>query len=168
MATMSSREEAVVLAVNTSTGGIPKHPVQVAQVVPAGLQGDLHDHAKHDKPERAITLMDVELLEELSGEGYDLAPGTIGENITVRHLDVQGLAAGDMLHFSGGVELELVEPRRPCFVLDSIDETLKTAIVGRCGFLARVERTGELRPGESITVVAAGASADVADQGTPV
>ena len=167
MAAMSSREEAVVLAVNTSPGGIPKLPVPVAQVVPAGLQGDLHDHAKHDTPERAITLMDAELLEELSGEGYDLAPGTIGENITVRHLDVQACAAGDVLQFSGGVELELVEPRRPCFVLDSIDETLKTAIVGRCGFMARVVRTGELRPGESITVVPAAAAADARDQGTP-
>ena len=79
-------------------------------------------------------------------------PGAMGENLTVQDLDVQSLHVGDRLTFSGGVALELTEERRPCFVLDSIDATLKKTVIGRCGYLAKVLTPGTLRPGESIGV----------------
>jgi MOSC domain-containing protein YiiM len=44
----------------------------------------------------------------------------------------------------------LVEPRKPCFVLDAVDPTLKDAVVGRCGFLARVVQTGTIEPGQQV------------------
>ena len=52
----------------------------------------------------------------------------------------------------GGVVIELVEPRKPCFVLDTISPQLKTDIVGRCGYLARVITQGNLCAGESISI----------------
>ena len=54
------------------------------------------------------------------------------------------------------VEIELVESRKPCFVLDPLGENLKTVIVGRCGYLARVITEGTFFPGETITVNKAG------------
>lgn len=143
---------ATITAVCLSPGGIPKLPVDCARVTVDGLEGDGRNHAKHVKPERAISLQDVELLDDLRAEGYDVSPGAIGENLTVRDLNVQGLSVGTRLRLSGGVVLELTEPRKPCFVLDSIDPKLKDDVIDRCGYMARVVTEGEVRPGETIEV----------------
>lgn len=142
----------IILAVCVSPGGIPKLPVDCARVTVAGLEGDGRDHAKHSKPERAVSIQDVELLDDLRTEGYDVSPGAIGENLTVRGLNVQNLEPGTRLHLSGGVVVELTAPRKPCFVLDSIDPKLKEDIIDRCGYMARVVTEGEVRPGETIEV----------------
>lgn len=143
---------AEVVAVCTSPGGVPKLPLASAEVRTDGLVGDAHDHDKHRSPKRAVSIQDLEILEALNAEGFALEPGTIGENLTVRGLHVQALSVGDHLHFEEGPVLELSEPRKPCFVLDKIDPMLKEVIVGRCGFMARVVKEGELKPGQRVLV----------------
>ncbi|MBC8523163.1 MAG: MOSC domain-containing protein [Phycisphaerales bacterium] len=143
---------AIVLSVNVSTGGIPKIPVEKCCVTVDGLAGDGRDHDKHVCSDRAVSLIDREVLDQLSKEGYEVCPGAVGENLTVEELDVQSLSPGDMLTFSGGLVIELVESRRPCFVLDPLGEELKKDIVGRCGYLAKVIVENEISPGETITV----------------
>jgi len=147
-----SEKPAELLAVCISPGGIPKRPVGAARVEERGLVGDGRDHAKHAKPERAVSIQDDELLDELRREGYAVSWGTMGENLTVRRLSVQELPAGTRLRFSGGLEVELTGPRKPCFVLDSIDPRLKEDVVARCGSMARVVRAAVVRPGETIEV----------------
>ncbi len=139
-----------VIAVNISGGGIPKLPVPVAHVTMSGLEGDAHDHAKHNTPLQAICLINGEILDDLRAEGFDVGPGATGENLTVRGLDVEALEPGDLLRLSGGVQLEYTKKRKPCFVLDAIHEDLKDAIRGRCGGYAKVIEGGEIRPGETI------------------
>ncbi len=146
------RSHAVVVAVCISPGGVPKHPVESATLGVEGLEGDGHAHKKHCRPERALSIQDIELLEDLKGEGYPVGPGLIGENVTVRGLHVQKLAAGDRLCFEGGAVVELTQPRRPCFVLDAVHPELQEAVRDRCGFLARVVQTGRLHTGQRITV----------------
>jgi MOSC domain-containing protein YiiM len=148
--------------VNTSGGGIPKSPVPQAEVTSRGLAGDGHNHDKHNTPTQAVSLIDVEDLDDLRTEGFDVFPGATGENLTLRGLDIDSLSVGDRLRFTDGVELELTKARNPCYVLDAIDPELKKAIVGRCGYLARVVCTGVIRPGETIQVVHAGAEAEQA------
>ena len=149
---------ATVIAVNVSRGGLPKQPVTTAHVDMNGLCGDDHEHEKHRRPDRAVTIQDIELLDELRLEGYPVAPGLMGENLTVRGLGVQSLSPGDRLFFVGGPVLELTQVRKPCYVLDQIDPKLKETVVGRCGFLARVVQPGDLQPGQSITVERGGRS----------
>ncbi|MHC4948134.1 MAG: MOSC domain-containing protein, partial [Planctomycetota bacterium] len=117
-----------VVSVNVSSGGIPKHPIERGRVTEGGLEGDAHDHAKHDTPLQAISLIDLEDLDDLRGEGFDVYPGATGENITAAGLEVDELEVGDVLRFSGGVELELTKRRKPCFVLDAISPRLKEVI----------------------------------------
>lgn len=143
---------ATVLSVNVSRGGIPKTPVPAARVGTAGLEGDAHDHAKHDTPLQAMCLIDVEDLEDLAAEGFDVVAGSTGENVTVRGLDLDAREVGDRLRFSGGVEVELTKRRKPCYVLDAIDPRLKEVVVGRLGYYARVLVEGDLAPGETIEV----------------
>jgi molybdopterin synthase catalytic subunit len=146
------RENAVVVAVNISAGGIPKRSVPEARATLEGLEGDLHDHEKHRRADRAISVQDLELLDELRAEGYLVGPGLMGENLTVQDLHVQALSVGDRLQFDAGPVLELTAIRKPCFVLDQIDPKLKETVVGRCGFMAKVLETGVLRPGQRISV----------------
>lgn len=141
-----------VISINTSPGGIPKRPIERADVTVDGIAGDDHEHDKHLGPQNAISLIDVEDLEDFKREGFDVYPGAMGENITVRDLNVDTLQPGDTLRFTGGVIIELVKARKPCFVLDSIDPQLKKEVVGRCGFIAKVNTPGTMQPGETIEV----------------
>ncbi len=142
--------EARVIAVCISNGGVPKRPLEAGTVTKAGVEGDGHAHAKHIRPERAISILDIEIMRDLVDEGFQLQPGTTGENLTVEGLHVQQMQPGMLLDI-GNVTLQLEEPRRPCFVLDVIHPTLKEAIVGRCGYMASVVRGGTIRPGMLIT-----------------
>ncbi len=142
----------VVVAVCTSAGGVPKLAVPRCDLTADGLVGDAHDHEKHCKPHRAVSIQDVELLDELKGEGYPVGPGMMGENLTVRGLHVQSLSPGARLRFHDGPTLELTEVRTPCFVLDVIHPQLKDVVVGRCGFLAKVVTLGTFTTGQRITV----------------
>jgi MOSC domain-containing protein YiiM len=141
-----------VISINISPGGIPKTPVDEADVTVDGLAGDAHNHEKHRGPINAISLIDVEDLADFCDEGFEVYPGAMGENVTVRGLSVDSLHPGDRVRFSGGVEIELVKARKPCYVLDSISPQLKKDVVGRCGFIAKVVSAGTLRPGETIEV----------------
>lgn len=141
-----------VLSINVSTGGIPKIPVDSCAVTFDGLEGDGRDHDKHRTRDRAISLIDREILDQLTIEGYEVPWGAVGENITVEDLHVQILEPNDRLIFSGGVVIELFESRRPCFVLDPLGVNLKKDIVGRCGYLARVLTEGLITSGETIQI----------------
>lgn len=146
-------ESPVVIAVCVSAGGIPKHRVPGAEVGFSGLVDDGHAHEKHIRPDRAILIQDVEKLDELRREGFELGPGAMGENVTVRNLNVQAMTPGTRLRFENGPLIELTEPRRPCFVLDQIDSRLQTAVVGRCGFLGRVIECGPVHEGQRIQIL---------------
>ena len=143
---------ATIVSVNVSAGGIPKLPVNEAEVTPGGLAGDGHDHDKHNTPLQAISIFDLEDLEDLRVEGYDVSPGILGENLTVKGLETDELKPGDRLRLSGGVELEFTKLRKPCFVLDAVSPDLKEVIKGRCGGYAKVITAGAVRAGETIDV----------------
>ena len=148
----------VVVAVCISPGGVPKLPQPSVPVNAEGLEGDGRDHAKHNKPSRAVSLFDEEILQQLCREGYELAPGSVGENITLRGVNVQAMSPGTVLQM-GDVQIRLEEPRKPCFVLDAIDPKLQHDIAGRCGYLASVVQGGELKPGVRVDVKSEPASA---------
>lgn len=146
-----SEKTPVVISVNLSDGGIPKTPQPEVDVETSGILGDEHDHKKHYKLTRALSLFDEERMHELCEEGYELVPGAIGENITFRHLHVQEMQPGTILEM-GEVIIRLEEPRKPCYVLDAVDDRLKDEIVGRCGYMASVVQEGKLTPGTLVVV----------------
>ncbi|MCL6502264.1 MAG: MOSC domain-containing protein [Pirellulales bacterium] len=141
-----------VVAVCVSAGGIPKLPTEQVLIQQDGLEGDRHAHAKHCRPDRAVSLLDVEVMQELVAEGFPLVPGATGENLSIQGLHVQSLAPGMVLRV-GEAMLRLTAPRKPCYVLDAIHPCLKDAIVGRCGYLAEVLAPGVVRTGDEVSVV---------------
>lgn len=146
-----------VVSINISPGGIPKRPIEQAQITKSGITGDGHHHEKHLTPMQALCLFDMDGLEELKSQGYDLVPGSLGENLTLDGMDVNALQIGDRLRFSGGVEAEITKRRTPCYVLDAIDVTLKKAMINRAGVYAKILVPGTMKPGERVEVFRAAA-----------
>jgi len=139
-----------LVSINISKGGIPKLPVDSVRVTFAGLEGDGHNHAKHNNPIQAVCLQDIERLEELNGQGYDLKPGQAGENLTVEKLSVNSLPIGAVLKFSSGVVLEISKVRKPCYVMDAIHPSLKEDALGRHGMYAKVLNEGWMSKSDTI------------------
>jgi len=142
-----------VLSINISKGGIPKLPVESVWVSFSGLEGDGHNHEKHYRLTQAVCIQDAERLEELCAKGYPLAPGTAGENLTVRGLNVNALPAGTVLEFSGGVVLEITRTRPTCYVMDQIHSKLKEDATDCHGMYAKVLEEGIVRINDPIKVI---------------
>src|SRR5262245_11224246 len=140
-----------LIAVNISEGGIPRFPQGLAYVDKGGLHGDVRAHEKHRRPDRALSLLDYEIILQLVHEGFRVWPGRMGENLTVLGMDVQHMEPGTQLQI-GDVIVQLEQPRKPCYVLDAIDPLLKDVVVGRCGYLASVIQPGLIESGARIQI----------------
>ncbi len=142
-----------VVSINISKGGVPKLPIDSVNIIEKGLIGDEHNHEKHYRLTQAVCIQDVERLHELCAKGYPLKPGTAGENLTVRGLNVNALPVSTVLEFSGGVVLEITRSRPTCYVMDQIHPKLKEDATNCHGMYARVLKEGILNNGETIDVI---------------
>jgi MOSC domain-containing protein YiiM len=155
--------QGTIVQVSISRGGIPKLPVPEASVGPLGLEGDSHAHPQiHGGPDQAVLIVTLEGIQELTGRGYALFPGALGENLTVRGLDRRDLRVGQQIR-AGSALLEISKPRGPCATLDVYGGALKAELKtkdpssrawGLSGFYTRVLSPGIVRPGDIIEVVA--------------
>ncbi|MCS7042410.1 MAG: MOSC domain-containing protein [Bryobacteraceae bacterium] len=147
----------VIEAVCISPGGLPKLPVAQALCSAAGLGGDGHHHPQiHGGPEKALLLIAVESLERLRGEGFPVASGSLGENLTTRGVDFRLLTVG-MRFRAGEALIELTKLRRPCRQLEPLNAGRTGAIQRRLeeephmgGWYARVLLGGWIRRGDII------------------
>ena len=159
---------ATIIQINISPGGLPKRPVTCAKVGPLGLEGDVQAHAEcHGGPLKAVLLIAAEVVDALVARGFPVFYGALGENLTMRGIDVRGLRIGDRLR-AGSVTLELTQVRKPCSQLDVYGPTLKSDLYdaqvnagesgsprwGRSGFYTRVVEPGIVAPGDIIAPVA--------------
>ena len=157
---MSEPLEGRLVAICSSPGGLPKIPLLMARVHELGLEGDGHRFHLHGGRDRALCLLSDEEAGWLERDGVQpTAPGTFGENLRTAGLDYRRLKPGDRLRVLQGTEpaegdvlIELFDVRAPCRTLKSVDERFPDLMVGRSGFVARVLRGGELRPGMSVRV----------------
>jgi len=86
-----------IVQISVSRGGVPKTAVVAARVTTDGLEGDAHRFTHHGGPERAVCLYPIESIRDLRAEGHAIAPGSIGENITVEGLDWSAIVPGSHL-----------------------------------------------------------------------
>jgi MOSC domain-containing protein YiiM len=119
-----------------------------------GLEGDRHA----GRPDRQVSILNAEIVSELADRGMPVAPGILGENLTVEGVAVAELTDGTRLRIGGEVELEVAGDRPACRELLEVHADALRALVGRTGKMARVVKGGTIRPGDPIEVVV-GASA---------
>ncbi|MBE0660172.1 MAG: MOSC domain-containing protein [Bryobacteraceae bacterium] len=153
----------IIEQVSISRGGIPKTAVPEAWIGATGLDGDGHRNPKyHGGPLKAVLLLSADVLDELRAEGFDVSPGSLGENLTIRGLDFGQLRTG-MRFRAGGAIVRLTSLRQPCATLDifnspglRIQNRLYDALAksgdpaspnwAKGGFYASVEAPGFVRP----------------------
>jgi MOSC domain-containing protein YiiM len=106
--------EGRVVGLQRSNGGVPKLPVERADIGPAGLAGDRQrDGRFHGGPERALCLYSRECLDRLLAEGHRVVPGALGENVTIAGLPWGEVRPGAWLRI-GAVEVEVTSYTSPC------------------------------------------------------
>ena len=88
--------------------------------------------------------------------GDTLAPGALGENLTLAGLLEDQVWIGDVLRFAD-CELAVSEPRFPCFKLNAalgFKHASKLMVAnGWCGFYLAVRVPGSLRAGETFELL---------------
>ena len=86
-----------------------------------------------------------------------LAPGYLGENLSLQGLFEQDLFIGDRIDF-GDVVFRITQPREPCGKFNAVMGYALAAkdmvLSGRCGFYLAVEQPGFLQAGATCQVLA--------------
>lgn len=134
----------MVIAVAMSAVHAFSKPVVPAIVLLKGLgvQGDAHQGAtvKHRSRVKAdptqpnlrqVHLIQGELHDELQLAGFNVAEGTMGENITTRGIDLLALPRGARLRLGSDAIVEITGLRNPCSQLDNYQKGLTAAVLGR-------------------------------------
>jgi MOSC domain-containing protein YiiM len=142
-----------------SRSAIDKRPVDSPVYVGAlGLEGDEQfEKQVHGGPDKAVYAYALEDLAWWSAQlGRPIAPGFIGENLTLEGIDLGALRPGDEL-FAGEVVLRVTEPRDPCSKLAArIGEPSFVKRFGRAartGAYCAVDRPGRIARDDAVTVV---------------
>jgi MOSC domain-containing protein YiiM len=127
-----------------------------------GLAGDtICDTANHGGLDQAVYAYAIEDTEWWqAGLGAELAvalrPGSFGENLTVRGVDVTGAVIGERWQV-GSTLLQVSVPRIPCSTFAAfwgVDRLVKRfTVAGRPGAYLRVLSEGELSAGDPVTVL---------------
>jgi MOSC domain-containing protein YiiM len=137
-----------------------------------GVEGDAHfgatvQHRSRVRRDpsapnlRQVHLLQSELLDDLAAQGFDVAPGVVGENVTTRGVDLLALPTGAILHLGADAVVEVTGLRNPCLQLDRYQRGLQRAVldrdelgnlIRRAGVMAVVLCDGVVRPGDEITV----------------
>jgi MOSC domain-containing protein YiiM len=154
--------------------GLLKQPQPAITLLPGlGVQGDAHCGAlvKHrylaarDRSapnRRQIHLIEAELHDTLRDAGFTAEPGTLGENILTRGLDLAALPAGTRLNLGTDANIEMTGLRDPCRLLNRQQPGLMAAVSLRGGdgtvffraaAMAIVLTGGVVRPGDPIDIV---------------
>jgi len=103
-----------VTRINTSEGGVPKHPVEEGIVGWRGLEGDHQADTKHHgRPFQALCLWSADVIDDLALAGHPIAAGSAGENLTISGVDWSSLRPGSRL-IVGTALVELSYPATPC------------------------------------------------------
>jgi MOSC domain-containing protein YiiM len=154
------------------TTAICKTPVD-GRVAVRGVNLDGDDQADrrvHGGPDKAVYAYAVEDYEWWSQElGREVERATFGENLTVVGVDLGALVIGSRW-IVGTTELEVSQPRQPCFKLgirmgdagfvDHFDAA------ARFGAYFRIVREGDVGAGDAITILPAAEGIRLAELGT--
>jgi MOSC domain-containing protein YiiM len=133
--------------------GLPR-PLHPSAVLRAG-HGIEGDHRAGRGADRALNLVEARHLAALAEAGYAIGPGSVGENVVVDGLALDGLPGGTRLRLGDTVVVRLVKARTGCATLAYIHGDFPGVAQGRIGHMCAVDQGGEIRVGDAVTVESA-------------
>jgi MOSC domain-containing protein YiiM len=114
-----------------------------------GIAGD----AKGGNPKRNLNVMDEITLAELAQDGYPKPePGTYGENLILRGIDLRTLPEGTQLKIGPQAVIRLIALRDPCEQLTELDNRMPETVEGRVGYMCRVVASGPIKVGDEVLI----------------
>ena len=141
---------------------------EITLVAGLGVEGDAHHGAevRHrsrvardpSQPNlRQVHLLELERLRTLADQGFPVAPGRLGENITTEGRDLIDLPLGTLLRFRSGALIAITGLRNPCTQLDTFApglmeaclERTEAGLIRKAGVMAVVLGGGPIAPGDS-------------------
>lgn len=137
-----------------------------------GVEGDAHSGAtvQHlsridrdpTQPNlRQVHLIHSELFDQVAADGFAMAPGLIGENVTTRGVDLLALPQGTRLHLGTDAVIEITGLRNPCTQINGVEVGLMKRLVSvndagevvrLAGVMSVVRAGGVVRAGDAIRV----------------
>lgn len=158
----ASRADGTVAGLHRSGGGVPKQPVEIAEVDWCGVVGDeQNDRRHHGRPFQALCLWSVDVIAGLVEEGHPIFPGAAGENITIGGIDWATMRPGTIV-LVGDVVAEISSYATPCaknaqwFVDREFTRMDQELHPGWSRLYARVLRTGRVGVGDQVEIEPAG------------
>lgn len=126
--------------------GAPMAALDAAQIIADfGLEGDRKaQRGSH----RQVLIINSETL-----DAFELQPGEIRENLTIRGLDIFALETGQEVQV-GDVVLQVTKYCAPCEFMDSVRPGLRTAMKKQRGMLFRVISGGHVKVGDRVSITA--------------
>lgn len=171
---MASITQGVVVAVSRDTDHRFSKPStdEIRLLAGLGVEGDAHagvtvQHRSRVAADpmqpnlRQVHLIQAELHEELHEQGFGVAPGELGENITTRGLDLLGLPGGTVLRIGDSATVQVTRLRNPCAQINAFQAGLLKAVldhdaqgnpVRKAGIMSVVVAGGVVKVGDTITV----------------
>ena len=137
--------------------GLPKYPVERANVTKDGMVGDFNNY-RHDKlkntPDQALLIMTSEMIKKLNEEGWPIQSGDIGENLTIKGIPYTEFQPESKFKV-GNVVFQVTYACTPCHNLEHLpyvgkekaDDFIKT-MVDRRGWYAKVLQEGNINVGD--------------------
>jgi MOSC domain-containing protein YiiM len=143
-----------------SEHGLPKPEVPEVRILTGGVEGDFNRYRheeQRDEPRQAVLLMPIEMIRTLVAEGWPIAEGDFGENVTTEGIPYEEFHPGDRFRVGEAI-VEVSKPCDPCtnlYLLPYVGETkgpgfVKT-MLHRRGWYASVVREGRIRTGDPIS-----------------
>ncbi|MCU0514428.1 MAG: MOSC domain-containing protein [Anaerolineae bacterium] len=124
-------------------------PLAQAQlIVGHGIEGD----ARGGREDRHINLMAAETLALLATQGFQVAPGQMGEQIITAGVAIDALQPGDRLYLGASACLEVTIARRGCTRFQRIQGLSPALAAGHMGMIARVVTGGPIAVGDAVRV----------------
>ncbi len=152
-----------IAQLSVSPRGVPKRAVARARITARGVEGGGHRAvAYHGGPERAVCVYALEAIRALHAEGHAVAPGALGENVTVEGIPWSAVTPGRRLRLGDGVLLEVTGYTPPC---RTIMGAFRDRAYGRVSqarhpgwsrVYARVLAEGIVAAGDSVRLVGGG------------
>ncbi len=150
-----------------------KSPIDSIRLIAGlGVEGDAHcgEKVKHRsrvrqdpmQPNlRQVHLIHAELFDELAAQGFKVAPGNLGENVTTSGIDLLGLFEGTVLRVGETAAVRITGLRNPCAQIEQFHRGLLSAVLDRddagnlirkAGVMGVVLVGGQVRAGDAIVI----------------
>ncbi|MCL3859517.1 MOSC domain-containing protein [Actinotalea sp. K2] len=171
--TLPTRQARVIAVSRDDTHRFSKPTVDSVTLIEGwGIEGDAHAgptvkhrfqvaRDPHAPNLRQVHLLHEEVFAEVAEEGYSLAPGLLGENITTRDVTLLDLPTGTVLRLGPDAAVRLTGLRSPCRLIDTLERGLMRqltaragdgTVVRKAGVMSVVVAGGVVRAGDGISI----------------